>query len=340
MSLKNLSVSSKTRKFLFKKLNDRRILKIYNNFESSLNLNKNFIVAVSGGPDSLALAFFSKIYSIKKSLKVKYFIIDHRLRNNSSTEALLVKNLLKNFSIDLNILKWTGKKPSSNIQSVAREKRYKLLIDQTRKSKINNILFGHHINDVFENFFIRFLRGSGLNGMVSFDKKSVIQNVNIIRPLIHLEKKDLIYVTKKVFNTYVKDPSNNDENFTRVRVRNLIAKLETEGLDKKKFKLTIKNLKHANNAINFFYEKNLKENSIIIKNKAILNEEFFNYPEEVLFRSFSEILKLIGNKYFYARGKKIESILETLTHKTNVKCTLGNCVIEKINKTVIVIKER
>ncbi len=340
MSLKNLSVSSKTRKFLFKKLNDRRILKIYNNFESSLNLNKNFIVAVSGGPDSLALAFFSKIYSIKKSLKVKYFIVDHKLRNNSSTEALFVKDLLKNFSIDLNILKWIGKKPSSNIQSLARQKRYKLLIEQTKKLKINNILLGHHINDVFENFFIRFLRGSGLNGMVSFDKKSVIHKVNIIRPLIHLEKKDLIYVAKKVFNTYVKDPSNNDENFTRVRVRNLIAKLETEGLDNKKFKLTIKNLKHANNAIKFFYEKNLKENSIILKNKAILNEEFFNYPEEVLFRSFSEILKLIGNKHFFVRGKKIKTILENLSYKTNVRYTLGNCVIEKINKTVIVLKER
>ena len=300
----------------------------------------NFIVAVSGGPDSLALAFFSKIYSIKKSLKVKYFIVDHKLRSNSSTEALFVKGLLKNFSIDLNILKWIGKKPTSNIQSVAREQRYKHLIQQTKKLKINNILLGHHINDVFENFFIRFLRGSGLNGMVSLDKKSVIQNVNILRPLIHIEKQDLIYVTKKVFNTYVEDPSNNDENFTRVRVRNLIAKLEAEGFDKKKFKLTIKNLKHSNNAIKFFYEKNLRENSVIFKNKAILNEEFFNYPEEVLFRSFSQILKLIGNNHFFARGKKIKKILEILSYKTNAKCTLGNCVIEKINKTVIVLKER
>ena len=339
MSLKNLNASSKTRKFLFSKFNDKRILKIYNKFESNLSLNNNFIVAVSGGPDSLALAFLSKIYSMKKSLKVKYFIIDHKLRDNSSTEALFVKKLLKNYSINLNILKWTGKKPFSNIQSLAREKRYKLLIQQTKKLKINNILLGHHMNDVFENFFIRLLRGSGLNGMVSFDNKSIMHKVNILRPLLNLEKQDLIYVSKKVFNTYVKDPSNNDKNFTRVRVRNLIAKLETEGLDKKKFKLSIKNLKHANYAINFFYKKNLKENSIILKHKAILSEDFFNYPEEILFRSFSEILKLVGNKYFFVRGKKIERILKSLTKKTNVKYTLGNCIIEKINKTVIVLKE-
>ena len=116
-------------------------------------------------------------------------------------------------------------------------------------------------------------------------------------------------------------------------------KFETEGLDKKKFKLSIKNLKHANNAINFFYKKNIKENSTILKHKAILSEDFFNYPEEILFRSFSEILKLVGNKYFFVRGKKIERILKSLTKKTNVKYTLGNCIIEKINKTVIVLKE-
>ncbi len=339
MSLKNLSVSSKTRKFLLSKLKDKQILKTYNKFEKNLNLNKNFIVAVSGGPDSLALAFFSKVYAIKKTLKSEYFIVDHKLRSESSTEALFVKNLLKKFSIDLKILKWIGKKPSSNIQSLARDMRYKLLIDQTKKLKFNNILFGHHINDIFENFFIRFLRGSGLNGMVSLDKKSVIQNINIIRPLIDLEKKDLEYVAEKVFNTFVKDPSNDDENFMRVRVRNLIAKLEKEGLDKKKFKLTIKNLKYANNAIKFLHEKNLKKNSIVLKNKAILSEEFFDNPEEILFRSFSEIVKLVGNKNSYVRGKKIENILNSLSYKSNVKYTLGNCVIEKINKTVIVKKE-
>ena len=340
MSPKNLNAPKKTHKFLLTKLKDKRISKIYKKFENNLDINENFIVAVSGGPDSLALSYLAKIYSIKKNLKIKYFVVDHKLRKNSSSEAIYVKKLLNKYSMNTEVLIWNGKKPKKNIQSIARDKRYKLLYIEARKFNVKNIFLGHHKDDLFENFFIRFLRGSGLNGMVSFDKKSVIHKVNIIRPLIHLEKKDLIYVAKKVFNTYVKDPSNNDENFTRVRVRNLIAKLETEGMDKKKFKLTIKNLKHANNAIKFFYEKNLKENSIILKNKAILNEEFFNYPEEVLFRSFSEILKLIGNKYFSARGKKIKSILETLTHKSNVKCTLGNCVIEKINKTVIVQKER
>ncbi len=61
MSPKNLNVSKKTHNFLLSKLKDRRILKIYKKFEGDLDVKKNFIVAVSGGPDSLALSFLAKI---------------------------------------------------------------------------------------------------------------------------------------------------------------------------------------------------------------------------------------------------------------------------------------
>ena len=66
MSLKNLSVKTKIPKFLKNYLNNKRINKIYQNFSKSLNLNENFAIAVSGGPDSLALSFLAKVYSIKK----------------------------------------------------------------------------------------------------------------------------------------------------------------------------------------------------------------------------------------------------------------------------------
>ena len=122
MSPKSLNVSKKTHKFLLNKLKDKRTLQIYKKFEIELAINTNFAVAVSGGPDSLALSFLAKIYSIKKSLDVKYFIVDHRLRKNSTLEAKYVQKKLKNFSINLNILNWKGIKPKKNIQSIAREK--------------------------------------------------------------------------------------------------------------------------------------------------------------------------------------------------------------------------
>ena len=252
MSLKSLNASKKTHKFLLNKLKDKRILQIYKKFENDSVINQDFIVAVSGGPDSLALSFLAKIFSIKNFLNVKYLIVDHKLRKESTSEAKYVQKILKKYLISLEILTWNGPKPKKNIQSLARDKRYELLIRKAKKFNIKNILLGHHLDDLFENFFIRILRGSGLNGLISLDKKTEKDGVNLVRPLINVDKKDLIYISKNIFGLYVEDPTNQDDKYKRVKIRNFLTQLSSEGLDRNKFFLTIKNLKIANENIKFF----------------------------------------------------------------------------------------
>jgi len=341
MSLKSLNVSKKTHKFLLDKLKDKRIFQIYKKFESNLPIEKKFIVAVSGGPDSLALSFLAKIYSIKKFVDIKYFIVDHKLRKNSSSEAKFIQKKLKSFSVKLNILTWKGKKPRKNIQSVAREKRYKLLTDVAKNYRIQNILLGHHLDDLFENFFIRILRGSGLKGLISLDKESVKNDVNLIRPLIKLDKKDLIYISNNIFGTYIEDPSNENEKFKRVKIRNFLEKLSLEGFDRKKFFLTIKNLKFSNESIEFYIKKNFEENVTILsqKNIIILKKNFFSHSNEVVFRSLAEVIKIVGKRYYAVRGKKIDKVIDLINTKLSFKVTLGGCIIKKVNETVILSKE-
>ena len=341
MSRKNLNVSKKTHKFLLDKLKDKKTLQIYKKFEKNLPYKKKFIVAVSGGPDSLALSFLAKIYSIIKYIDIKYFIVDHGLRKNSKLEAKNVQKKLKNFSIKLNILTWKGKKPRKNIQSIAREKRYKLLKDEAKKFKVKNILLGHHLDDLFENFFIRILRGSGLKGLISLDKEAHLNQVNLIRPLIEIDKKDLIYISNYIFRSYVKDPSNEDDKFKRVKIRNFLKQLSLEGFDRKKFFLTIKNLKFANENIEFYIKKNLEDNltTLTQKNNIILKENFFSQSNEVVFRSLSEVIKIVGKKHYAVRGKKIEKVIDLIRTKSSFKVTLGGCIIKKVNETVILSKE-
>jgi tRNA(Ile)-lysidine synthase len=341
MSPKNLSALKKTHKHLLNKLKDKRTLQIYKKFESELNINKNFIVAVSGGPDSLALSFLAKIYSIKKCTDVKYFIVDHKLRNNSTLEAKHVQKKLKDFAIKLNILTWKGLKPKKNIQSIARDKRYELLTGIAKKYRIQNILLGHHLDDLFENFFIRILRGSGLQGLISLDRETQKNQINLIRPLIKIDKKDLIYISNYIFGSYVKDPSNEDDKFKRVKIRNFLEQLSLEGLDRKKFFLTIKNLKLANENVKFYTKKNLDKNVTILQNKqkAILKEDFFSQSNEVVFRSLAEVIKLVGKKYYAVRGKKIDKIIHLIKSKSSFKVTLGGCIIKKVNQTLILSKE-
>ena len=88
--------------------------------------------------------------------------------------------------------------------------------------------------------------------------------------MLDLEKKDLIYISKRVFNYFVKDPSNTNKDFKRIRIRNLLSFLEKEGLDKKKLKLTIDNLKDSDKSIRFYVKKNLKENAIFLDKKIYI----------------------------------------------------------------------
>ena len=341
MSLKNSSAVIKIPKYFKDKLNDKIINKIYQRFEKSLKVKDSFAVAVSGGPDSLALAFLAKVYSIKNKIVSKYFIIDHKLRDESTKEARLVKRLLKKNFIDSDILTWNGKKPSKNIQSLARNKRYELIFNRCNKLEINNILLGHHQDDLIENFLIRLIRGSGLKGLVSLEKNSKIENKNLLRPLLDERKEDLILLTKKIFNFYIQDPSNIDKKFQRIKVRNLVEELKKDGLDKKKFLKTINNLKSSNRVINFYkYENILKNSYISPKNdKIILNIKFFYQPYEIIFRSLSDLIKIIGKKYYAVRGKKLDKIITDIRNNQLSKVTLGGCFIEKVNQTVIILKE-
>jgi len=343
MNLKNLSAKNKIHKTILDHLNKKKISKIFKEFSISLKVKEDLAVAVSGGPDSLALAYLAKCYSLKNKIKINFFIVDHKLRKESSSEAKDVRNVLKMIDIECKILTWNGKKPSKNIQATARNKRYSLLVNECKKNDIKYLLLGHHLNDLFENFLIRIVRGSGLNGLISFDKNTKYknQNLQILRPLLDLEKKDLIYISKEVFNFYVKDPSNINEDYKRTRIRNLLHSLEKEGLDKKKLTLTINNLKDSNNSIKFYVNKNLKENLTFVKKKNthILSNIFFNQSHEVIFRSLTKIIQKVGKKYYPVRGKSIDMLIDGIITKSLTKVTLGSCIIERVNETILIYKE-
>jgi len=340
MSPKNLSVI-KIPKVFKEKLSNKKVIRLFKIFEKEFEVKDSFIVAVSGGPDSLALAFLTKIYSIKNKVNCRYFIIDHKLRKESTEEATKVKKILNGLNINSEILTWHGKKPTKNIQSLARKKRYDLLFSKCKQLNINNIVMGHHLDDLFENFFIRMIRGSGLKGLVSLEKKTILGKISLIRPLLGFNKKDLEFISKYVFNFFIKDPSNENIKYMRIRIRKLINEFKNNGLDKDKLFLTLKNLKKSNQAISFYVERNKELNSFFYKDKKelVLNKNFFNHPYEVVFRSISDCIKLVGNKYNAARGKKIDYILEKIRYKNLKKETLGGCVIKKVNQTVIISKE-
>jgi len=331
------------KKLLF---NDSKILNFYKKFKSIIFKDikdKSFALAVSGGSDSLCLAYFSKIYSSEFGNKIHVLIVDHNLRKESHKEALKVQKILKKRRIQSAILRWKGKIPKSNIQKNARDFRYLLISNYCFKKNIKYLVTAHHGDDQIENFFIRLLRGSGLTGLSSMGTNVKYNNhLKIIRPFLHFKKIDLKYVTLNYFKTYIKDPSNEDEKFLRVRVRKYRKNMEREGLDTRKIIKTVDNLVSANQALNFYKNKALyKHVSFVSKNRCLINKKIFlEEAGEIIFKSFSDILSLVSGSYYPPRSKKITNLISRLKKDKFTKSTLGGCIVEEKDNFILISKEK
>ena len=316
----------------------------FQNIMQNLKVCKDFAVAVSGGPDSLALVLLSEQFAKDNDLKLTVLSVDHSLRSDSKNEIKWVENLMRKNKIKFTSLKLKGKKPDSNIMAYAREQRYDLLTQYCKRYQIPYLLTAHHLDDEIENFLMRLIRGSGIKGLSSSRPsfKHTKSGVNIVRPLLNISKKSLIkYLSLKKQN-YIVDPTNKDPRFDRSRIRALTTKLISEGLSKSRFANVIDNLKKAESAIQSSLSGHGK-NLIQIRDKAslVINiKDFIRVPEEIQFRLLIKIVEYINKKKQKPRAKSISNLMKKMTRRDFKSMTVHGCVFAKNGKEIIISFER
>ena len=335
MSKKNSSVNLKNGFSDFEDLSY-----IFLNFKSKLDqLNKSsYTVAVSGGPDSLALVALVKAYSFTKKIKIRYVLVDHNIRKNSAQEAKQVKNLLKKNSINLTTV-LNKNKITNNIQSSARKIRYEILSNYCKRNKINTLLTAHNLEDQVETFLIRLSRGSGLRGLSSMSSLSKINNnINLYRPLLDVKKKFLIKISKIVYGKYIKDPSNIDSKYLRTRVRNLKKPLEKSGIEYEQIIKSINNLSLSKDTLDMYFKKIFKD---IIKKKGkeiLINlKQFKAHNKEIKIAIIHDSIKRLKRNYYNSRSKKVENLIKNIEKSSFKKSMLGGCIFI-LNKGYLCLK--
>ena len=338
MSKKNSSVNLKNG---FKDFSD--LSKIFSSFKIKLDsLNKkNYVVAVSGGPDSLALVALTKSYSFYKKTKFYYILVDHNIRKNSNREAQEVKKLLKKKNISLKIF-LNKKKITKNIQAEARNTRYEILTQYCKKKKIKVLLTAHNLEDQVETFFIRLSRGSGLKGLSSMKQLSKLDSqISLFRPLLDTKKKFLIKISKSIFGKYFKDPSNKNFNYLRTKIRNLRKPLEKSGIMYDQIFKSIENLSLSKNTLDIYLNRVFKD---LIKkvNKSILIN-FKKYKElsnDTKMALINESIKQLKNNYYDLRSRKVDNLIKHIDKRDFKKSTLGGCIFFKKNDHLCVKVEK
>ena len=327
MSKKNSSVNLKNG---FKDYKD--LSNVFLNFKTKLNTlkKKKYVVAVSGGPDSLALVALTKAYMFSKKTKFYYVLVDHNIRKNSSQEAKKVKNLLKKKNLNLKVI-FNKKKISKNIQAEARNTRYDILKNFCRKKNIKVILTAHNLEDQVETFLIRLSRGSGLKGLSSMKALSKINNrVSLFRPLLDTQKKFLMKISKTIFGKYFEDPSNKNKKYLRTKVRNLRKPLENSGIKYEKIFRSIQNLSHSKTTLEKFLNKIFKELIKKVNSEILINfKKYKNLNEDIKMAVINQSIKQLKNNYYDSRSKKVENLMINLEKKNFKNSTLGGCVFLK-----------
>ncbi len=327
MSKKNSSVNLKNS---FRE--DKDLSKIFINFKRKLsNLNKKkYLVAVSGGPDSLALAALTKAYSYQKKTLFYYVLVNHNIRKGSHKEAKKVDTLLKKKKIYLKIF-LNKKKITKNIQAEARNIRYEILTNYCKKNKIKTILTAHNLEEQVETFLMRLSRGSGLKGLSSMSSITKINSeINLFRPLLEVKKKFLIKISKNVFGNYIKDPSNKDLKFLRSKVRNLKKPLEKSGIKYDQIFKSIQNLSLSKSTLDEHFHNIYRQ--LIKKEKKEILIDFKKYKKlnnDIKLALINNAIKQLKKNYYDLRSKKVVNLIKNLNRKDFKKTTLGGCIFMK-----------
>ena len=182
-------------------------------------------VAVSGGPDSLALLLLA---AAARPGEVEAATVDHALRPESRAEAEMVASVCKRLSVPHSILTiaWP-KRPKSNVQAQAREARYALLGRWAAPRKIAAVATAHHLDDQAETLLMRLARGAGIGGLGSVrSRRPLTGGAELIRPLLGWRKSELTGVVKAAGLEPVDDPSNRDPRHDRVRMREWLKRAD------------------------------------------------------------------------------------------------------------------
>ena len=181
--------------------------------------NPKLAVAVSGGPDSLALALLAAPWVRDRGGRMRAFTVDHGLRPGSAVGAEQTRRRLAAHGIPCRVLTWRGPKPASGVMAKARAARYALVERACKGAGIVHLLLAHHADDQDETRAMRAGAGSGAHGLAGMAAIRYGDHVRYLRPLLDVPKARLVARLQADGLPWIDDPTNVDPRYWRARHR-------------------------------------------------------------------------------------------------------------------------
>jgi len=308
-----------------------------------LRKGDSLLVAVSGGPDSVGL--FDLLYQIRVDWHLDLHIVhmNHCLRGEASDQdQIFAEKFAKDLKVPISVKKVEvadyARDQRLSLEEAARECRLQFFKEEAERLGIRKVALGHHKDDQAETVLFRILRGTGLRGLGAMKPVSDWQGLSMIRPLIELEKNDILEYVKERKLAYCIDASNQETRFMRNRIRHRLIP-ELERYYNPKIKNALANLAetvtldlaYLDEAIQKSYPKVIrkrKDSLLILKKKKFLQQ-----PEALRFRLLQKAVKEMDPEseldYFHWDEFRKALVQDLKTYKIHVANELSIAIERK-----------
>jgi len=265
-------------------------------------------LAVSGGPDSVALLLLMNEVAPRNFHVVT---VDHGLRSESASEAVMVAALCAARSIPHTTLTLTLAKGSA-LQERARNARYAAMAQWAHAAGIVALVTAHHADDQAETMVMRLNRGAGVRGVAGMRAISTFappehHKMTILRPLLHWRRAGLVEVVENAQVIAADDPSNRDPVYERVRIR--AAMTSTRAFEIKGFVASASHFADADAALQWAADKLWAE--VVPHGDGFTWNAPADVPRALALRLLERVLKALGAPT--PRGPSLLTWLETLS---------------------------
>jgi tRNA(Ile)-lysidine synthase len=284
------------------------------------------VLAVSGGPDSIALMWLAARWrrALTRGPRLIAVTVDHGLRAEAAREARDVKRLARTLDLPHRTMRWTGAKPKTGLPAAARDARYRLLARAARASGASHVLTAHTRDDQAETLLMRLVRGSGIAGLAAMARVTERDGVLLARPFLNVSKSQLVATLKRAKLGFADDPTNHDPHFTRPRIRAVMPVLAAEGGDARNLARLASRLARANAAVEILADG--AEHYLALRDLALRDREespsgieakifdariFATMPEEIRLRLLLRAIDRFGHEGPAELGK-VEALLSAL----------------------------
>ncbi len=298
-------------------------------------------VAVSGGSDSTALLLVTSAWARRTGRETLAATVDHGLRSEAAAEAGAVAKLAAQLGVRHSVLHASEVDGPGNVSDRARIARFAQLAEWAERKGLEGVLLGHTMDDQAETVLMRLSRGSGVEGLSAMAPVHRRGGMLWLRPMLDVRRDELRDFLRVRGIGWVEDPTNENAQFERVRVRQTLAQLGALGIDTEGLARTAARLQSERRV--------LQDAAATLAARSLrwggFGEAYFARPplsqarRETALRLLGGCLTQVGARTYQPRRAALEDALDQVLSDGFAGTTLGGCLIKPWRDHVVICRE-